>query len=348
MGPLAALPLLMCLGAGCMVYALVLHLRQGAADRRRRILERYAAAGLPRPQTSKAGRTTADSTPIPPPREGPGSAATARAAGGGLRHRRPALRFLSQLNGGTGLVRWQDLREVPRLLKRRDALLLLCGGTAIAVTLAVVIDLPVGVTALAGAGLGLAIFRILHHVRRQRELTTIAEDVPDALESIVRALRVGSPINKALAMVAEAGDGPISREFGETAHAISYGQDVVTALHDLAARCANHDLLFLATAVAIQNNSGGNLAQVIERLSRICRSRQQLDRKVSAITSEAKWSGNFLSVFPGLAGLCLLMLNPNYFDEVYGTPIFLPMITLVGALLLANLVFMRRLVRLKH
>ena len=179
--------------------------------------------------------------------------------------------------------------------------------------------------------------------RRTKRKEMIAEQVPEAIDLMVRALRVGSPFTAALGLVGRNLDGPIADEFTATVQEINYGQDVMVALNDLAERCDNQDLRFLAAGAAIQQTSGGNLAELLERISAICRSRQAMTLKIKSLTSEARWSGNVLSMFPVVAAAGIMLLSPNYFDEVSKADFFPGLMAVVGLLLMGNVIFMRRM-----
>jgi len=107
------------------------------------------------------------------------------------------------------------------------------------------------------------------------------------------------------------------------------------------------DLRFLAVAVSIQQQSGGNLAEILEGLSKVIRARFKLFRRVKAITAEAKWSGTFLSGFPLVALVAINVLQPNYYDDVKDTAAFIPAALVAGAFLVANVFVMRSLVDIK-
>jgi len=99
--------------------------------------------------------------------------------------------------------------------------------------------------------------------------------------------------------------------------------------------------------VTIQQTSGGNLAEILDGLSKVIRARFKLFRRVKAITAEAKWSGMFLSVFPLLALVGINVLQPNYYDEVKETPFFIPACLVVAGFLSVNIFVMRTLVNIK-
>ncbi|MEL6171056.1 MAG: pilus assembly protein TadB, partial [Pseudomonadota bacterium] len=106
-------------------------------------------------------------------------------------------------------------------------------------------------------------------------------------------------------------------------------------------------LRFLAVAVTIQQQSGGNLAEILDGLAKVIRARFRLFRRVKAITAEAKWSGKFLSGFPLLALVGIQIIKPDYYDEAMVHPFFIPACIAVGFFLTLNLVVMRALVNIK-
>jgi tight adherence protein B len=107
------------------------------------------------------------------------------------------------------------------------------------------------------------------------------------------------------------------------------------------------DLRFLAVAVSIQQQSGGNLAEILEGLAKVIRARFKLFRRVKAITAEAKWSGTFLSGFPLAALVMINMIQPNYYDDVKETAVFIPAALVAAAFLVANVFVMKSLVNIK-
>ncbi|WP_417266934.1 type II secretion system F family protein [Celeribacter baekdonensis] len=183
--------------------------------------------------------------------------------------------------------------------------------------------------------------------KAKKRLAMIEEQLPDAVELMVRSLRVGHPFSNALTIVAKEVPDPLGTEMGVIADESAYGRDVGEALKDMAERLDMQDLRFLAVAVAIQQQSGGNLAEVLEGLSKVIRSRFKLFRRVKAITAEAKWSGNFLSAFPVGALILISVTKPTYFDSVKDTAVFIPACLVVAGFLIANLFVMRSLVNIK-
>lgn len=210
-------------------------------------------------------------------------------------------------------------------------------GTATSTPLRVIVSLAMGVG---------AVFVWVQTTAKKR-LALIEEQLPDAVELMVRSLRVGHPFSNALTVVSQEVPDPLGTEMGVIADESAYGRDVGEALKDMAERLDMQDLRFLAVAVAIQQQSGGNLAEVLDGLAKVIRSRFKLFRRVKAITAEAKWSGNFLSGFPLVALILISMLKPDYYDSVKDTPAFVPACLVVAGFLVSNIFVMRSLVNIK-
>lgn len=240
-----------------------------------------------------------------------------------------------------------DLAALGAEMRRITLVLVLSVTTLVAILAHAAIGANLLFGALAGLLLSAVIWYFWAGLRFRHRLAAVDDAVPEALDMIVRSLRVGLPVASAIQSAGQELTGPLSEEFAETSRRISYGQDPVRALRDMAERCQNQSLRFFAAAVSIQSASGGNLAEVLERLCAIARGRQQMRRKVRSITAEAKWSGRFLSFFPLLATAMLLAINPDYFDEIADKPFFLPLLTVVGGLLTLNILFMRWLVKIE-
>jgi tight adherence protein B len=205
--------------------------------------------------------------------------------------------------------------------------------------------LAVRVVMGAAMGIGGVFFWI--NSKAKKRISLIEEQLPDAVELMVRSLRVGHPFSSAISIVSKEIKDPLATEFGLIADEASYGRDIGDALKAMAERLDMQDLRFLAVAVSIQQQSGGNLAEILEGLAKVIRARFRLFRRVKAITAEAQWSGKFLSGFPVGALIVIQLTDPNYYDEVIDHPWFIPACFVVGAFLLANLVVMRALVNIK-
>ena len=203
------------------------------------------------------------------------------------------------------------------------------------------------IRAVAAVGIGVGGVYFWINSKAKKRMALFEEQLPDAVELMVRSLRVGHPLSSAIQIVAKESDDPLATEFGIIADECAYGRDVGEALKDMAERLDMQDLRFLSVAVTIQQQSGGNLAEVLAGLAKVIRARFRLFRRVKAITAEAQWSGKFLSGFPLFCLVGLLAKDPQYYDEVLDHPYFIPACFVVVILLAANLFVMRALTNIK-
>lgn len=313
------LALMLATGLVLMLLAAAAGLRSAARQRRRRRIDRFSGAGQADRIRDRAKGT-----------------------------RQTALRRRERRRWPDHLLPGLSARSLALIGRRRRRIAtLLAMGLALTTTLGLQRLLALNpIFALSlGAASAFLLWLVWARTLDRKRRAAIEETMPEALDMIVRGLRIGQPVATAIQVVASGVTGPLAREFSETADRISYGKEVTEALREAAERCQNQDMRFLAAAVAIQYATGGNLADVLERLCGIARGRQQMRRKVRAITAEAKWTGRFLSAFPLLACMALLAINPEYFSEISDKSFFQPMLAVVGLLLALNLLFMRRIAR---
>ncbi len=210
-------------------------------------------------------------------------------------------------------------------------------GTQTEVVLRVALSVAIGVG---------AVYAWVNNKAKKR-MGLLEEQLPDAVELMVRSLRVGNPFVSSVQIVANEVQDPLATEFGIIADECAYGRDVGEALKDMAERLDMQDLRFLAVAVSIQQQSGGNLAEILDGLAKVIRARFRLFRRVKAITAEAQWSGKFLSGFPLFCLVFILVKSPGYYDEVLDHKWFIPACFFVGIMLTLNLIVMRMLTNIK-
>ena len=181
----------------------------------------------------------------------------------------------------------------------------------------------------------------------KKRMALLEEQLPDSIELMVRSLRVGHPFSTAIGIVAKEIPDPLGSEFGVIADEAAYGRDVSESLKAFAERMDSQDLRFLAVAVSIQQQSGCNLAEILEGLSKVVRARFKLFRRVRAITAEAKWSGMFLSGFPIAALVMINVVQPDYYDEVKTTAAYVPAALVVVTFLIINIIYMKVMTNIK-
>jgi tight adherence protein B len=177
---------------------------------------------------------------------------------------------------------------------------------------------------------------------RRKRIERFAQQLPDGIDIIVRGLRVGHPFSSAIELVAREMRDPIGTELGITADEMTFGQDVVTAVTNLHRRVGQEDLVFLAIAVSVQSQTGGNLADVLARLATLMRERITMALKIKSLSAEGRLSGWFLSAMPFVLFGAIQLLSQDYFSGLRESPLLVPAL-LYGftSVIAANIVIYR-------
>ncbi len=180
--------------------------------------------------------------------------------------------------------------------------------------------------------------------RRRRRLKKFAQQLPDALELIGRALRSGHSLASALNLVREELPDPISTEFGMAYEEQNLGVPIEKALKNTLRRVPNMDLKFFVTAVAIQRQTGGDLAEILDKLSYLIRERFKIMGQVHALTGEGRLSGIVLMALPLVVFLAIYRMNPDYVMVLFTDPMgrkmlaFAAFMQILGALMIKKIV----------
>lgn len=200
---------------------------------------------------------------------------------------------------------------------------------------------------LAGAlaGLVLPLFIVLRE--RTQRFVRFEEQMPDAIDMMQRALKAGHPFGQCLKLVAEDMEEPISREFELTLADLSYGNDPRRALLGLLQRVPSVSVMALITAVIVQRESGGNLAENLAKISGVIRGRFRFQRRVKTLSAEGRLSGWILALTPFTLFAVLWITQPDYVARLTGHPQGPKLIG--GALVMASIgiLWIRRLVRIE-
>ena len=190
------------------------------------------------------------------------------------------------------------------------------------------------------AGIGIPFLGLAY--LRKRRLKKFGQQLPDAIELIVRSLKAGHPVPVSLSLVSRDMADPIGSEFGLMGDELAYGSSIVQALYNMRERVGYEDLHLFIAAISIQNSTGGNLREILEGLATVLRERMKMRRKIRSISAEGRISAILLTVMPvGLFG-AVHLLTPDYYGDIIHEP--MTIIGLAGAavwLLVGNALMMR-------
>lgn len=201
--------------------------------------------------------------------------------------------------------------------------------------------------ALASALVGLAGPFVIVLRQRAQRFARFEEQMPDAIDMIQRALKAGHPFGHCLKLVAEDMNEPISREFELTFADLSYGNDPRRALLGMLQRVPSVSVTALITAVIVQRESGGNLAENLAKISCVIRGRFRFQRRVKTLSAEGRLSGWILSMTPIVLFGILWILHPEYIGRLTDHPKGASMITCAVVMGSIGILWIRRLVRIE-
>lgn len=200
--------------------------------------------------------------------------------------------------------------------------------------------------AFAGA-LGAALPLMFLNFKATRTRKKMQEQFPVALDVFVRGLRAGHPIAAALDLLTVEMPDPIGTQFGLVVDEVTYGAELRDALQNMAERWDLDDMRMFVVSLSVQSETGGNLAEILENLSKVIRERQSMYLKVRALSSEGRMTAVMLTVLPIFTFTLLFVVNASFFLDVANDPMFIPGFIILIALYLTGFFWIRRLVDLK-
>jgi len=202
------------------------------------------------------------------------------------------------------------------------------------------------IAAFAGAlGMGLPLMFINFRATRTRK--KMQDQFPVALDVFVRGLRAGHPIAAALDLLTVEMPDPVGSQFGLVVDEVTYGAELRDALQAMADRWDLEDMRMFVVSLSVQNETGGNLAEILESLSKVIRERQSMFLKVRALSSEGRMTGVMLTVLPVFTFVALFILSPGFFLDVANDPLFVPGFIVLLIMYLTGFFTIRKMVDLK-
>lgn len=225
--------------------------------------------------------------------------------------------------------------------------LMICGGLAV---VGLMLPTLAGFNVMLGPVMAvfLAILPLLWLLfRRKRRMKAFAAQLPQALELIARALRAGHSLASGFNLVANEMSEPIGGEFSRTFEEQNLGKPLEEALNALVQRVPNLDLKFFATAIILQRQTGGDLAEILDKIGHLIRERFKIWGQVQALTGEGRLSGIVLLALPPALFAVVYKMNPDYLMLLFTDPMGKKMLIggvvsqLLGALLIRKIVNIR-------
>jgi tight adherence protein B len=191
----------------------------------------------------------------------------------------------------------------------------LCSGMLAALVAAYFLRHPLAPVAMAPIGMALPFAWLLN--RRSARFKQFEEQFPEALDLLSRAIRAGHAFQTSLGMVGEELGAPVGPEFKKTFDRQNFGLPLRDAMDELADRVTLLDVRFFVTAVAIQRETGGNLAEILDNLAHVVRERFKIRRQVRVHTAHGRFTGYVLLVLPAALGVVLSFISPEHMKLLF-------------------------------
>ena len=232
----------------------------------------------------------------------------------------------------------------PLLGSEYEVMLGLFGGLCALIMLAATLEPLFALMAFIGGVLAGLAFLNIYIKRRQKAFTT---QLGDMLIMVANALRAGFSFMQAFELIAREMDAPIGREVQKVVNEVNIGVDVETALDNMQKRVNNPDFELVVTAVVIQRQVGGNLAQILDTISDTINNRVRMRREIMTLTAQGRMSGIILAVLPLGLGAFLTIVNPDYMRPLFEEPIGRYAIAIAISMEIIGFMIIRKLVDIK-
>ena len=204
-----------------------------------------------------------------------------------------------------------------------------------------------GVLTLVVAALGLLAITAFLQQRRSQRMTLIAQSLPDALDLIARSMQAGHAFTSALQVAAQDTPPPLSNELRAVFEEINFGVSTAQALQGLSTRVASDDVRYFVVAVIIQNETGGNLAEILKNTAHLIRERQKIAGVVRVLSAEGRISAIILSVLPFVLAALMSLLNPTFISKLWTDPMGLQLVYISLALMGIGILWMWKLIQIR-
>lgn len=185
------------------------------------------------------------------------------------------------------------------------------------------------------------------YFKKKKRLAKFEKQLPDAMDLIARSLKAGLAFSAGLKSVSDEFPDPIGIEFGKTVSEINFGIATDEALKNLATRMGIPDLRFFVISVILQKETGGNLAEILENISRLVRERFRFQGKVRALSAEGRMSAGVLIAVPLLIAGIASIVNPGYIGALRDEPAGNAMVIGAIVLMIVGIFILKKMIQLK-
>lgn len=211
---------------------------------------------------------------------------------------------------------------------------------------ALLLKLPLALAVLLSVVAALLPWRYILHLSNKRK-TTIEQQLPDTLDLMSRAMLAGHAFPSALKMVGDEMPEPIAGEFRIVFDEINYGISVPDALNHLVVRVPSTDMSYLVISVLLQRETGGNLAALLDSLSKLIRERMKLLGTIKVLSAEGRLSAQILTALPFLLAFAIHLINPEFLQVLWTDSAGIKLVSVALLMILGGIYWMRRIIKIR-
>jgi tight adherence protein B len=226
-------------------------------------------------------------------------------------------------------------------------LLFMSVGTAVAFGLAFLLLTRSLIVAFPTTVIGAALPTLYVRWKKNRRLNLFEELLPEAIDLVGRALRAGHPLSSGFKMAADDGPEPVASEFRRVFEEQRFGLPLQDSLLGMADRVNIVDVRILVTAILIQREVGGNLAEILDNLAAVVRARFTIRRQIRVYTAQGRMTGYLLALLPFMLFALLYMINPEYMAVLFTDPIGKILVGVALVLQMAGFFWIRKIVNIE-
>jgi tight adherence protein B len=220
-------------------------------------------------------------------------------------------------------------------------------GLALGLGLAILVLTLHWIPAIIASAVGAALPYVVVRRKRTRRFYKFEEMLPEAIDMLGRAIRAGHPLSSGLKMVAEEATEPIAGEFQRTHEEHRFGLPFEDALLAMADRIQIVDVRILVTAILIQREVGGNLAEILDNLASVIRARFTIRRQLRVYTAQGRFSGYVLGILPIAVGAAIYSLNPPYIQLLFTDPLGKLLVIVAVVFQIIGFLWIRKIVNIE-
>lgn len=220
-------------------------------------------------------------------------------------------------------------------------------GAVVTVVL-IVVQVPIYLAPVFGVAAGYLLPRMWISRKRKKYQDKFLDELPNAVEAIVRGVKTGLPLNDSIRVVAKDAKEPVKSEFGRVLDQQAFGMSMTEAVTVLLDRVPLPEVNFFVVVITVQQQAGGNLSEALSNLAKVLRNRKKMKMKIKAMSSEAKASAGIIGSLPFVVGTLVSLTSPTYLVPLFTTTLGHIWLGIGVVMLAAGIFTMNRMVKFDY